>query len=152
MSFFENEVPDIEDYVNVSLHEAVANYSFVAGVLYRSDRKEFGFVPHRTGDFWACDCDDYDLKTMRPTGDYSAVWASSMGTAIGLAPGVLEMWQESGRLAKAIALRVADEWDGDSEDKILLQSVLEKCLAAYPDERRRLIGTTIVEESYFETC
>ena len=55
--------------------------------------------------------------------------------------------------AKAIAIRLSDEWDGKSEspeDAELLKEVIEKALNAVPDECMRLIGTGIIEESYFE--
>ncbi len=55
--------------------------------------------------------------------------------------------------AEAIALRVSDEWNGKSdfpEDAELLRKVLIKALSAVPDECIRLIGTGIIEESYFE--
>ena len=55
--------------------------------------------------------------------------------------------------ARAIAERVADEWDGKAEspeDAELLRSVLQKTLSACPDECMRLVGTGVIEESYFE--
>ena len=55
--------------------------------------------------------------------------------------------------AKAIAGRLSDEWNGKSEfpeDAELLKEVIEKALAAIPDECMRLVGTGIIEESYFE--
>ncbi len=55
--------------------------------------------------------------------------------------------------AIAIAERITDEWDGKSEfpeDADLLKEVLMKALSAVPDECMRLIGTGIIEESYFE--
>ena len=55
--------------------------------------------------------------------------------------------------AKAISYRIADEWDGASgfpEDAILLCKVLEKLLAKNPKECKKLIGTGIIEEDYFE--
>jgi hypothetical protein len=54
---------------------------------------------------------------------------------------------------KAIAERIADEWDGKSrfpEDTNLLRDVLARVLSASPDECMRLVGTGIIEESYFE--
>jgi hypothetical protein len=54
---------------------------------------------------------------------------------------------------KAISYRIADEWDGASgfpEDAILLRKVLEKVLARNPKECKKLIGTGIIEEDYFE--
>ncbi len=55
--------------------------------------------------------------------------------------------------AEAIATRLSDEWDGKSEfpeDAELLKEVLIKALKAVPDECMRLVGTGIIEESYFE--
>lgn len=55
--------------------------------------------------------------------------------------------------AEAIATRLSDEWDGKSEfqeDAELLKEVLTKALSALPDECMRLVGTGIIEESYFE--
>ena len=55
--------------------------------------------------------------------------------------------------ASAIALRISDEWNGNiqenTEDVILLRKVLESVLIKNPDECKKLIGTTIIEESYF---
>jgi len=55
--------------------------------------------------------------------------------------------------AKAISIRIADEWDGANdfpEDTNLLQEILEKLFSFHPDECRRLIGTGIIEEEYFD--
>lgn len=55
--------------------------------------------------------------------------------------------------SKAIAERLADEWDGKSgfpEDANLLKDVLTRVLSAFPNECMRLVGTGIIEESYFE--
>ena len=55
--------------------------------------------------------------------------------------------------AEAIATRLSDEWDGKSEfpeDTNLLKEVLAKALNAVPDECMRLVGTGIIEESYFD--
>lgn len=55
--------------------------------------------------------------------------------------------------AKAIALRISDEWNGKSDfpqDAEMLKEVLTKALSAVPDECMRLIGTGIIEESYFD--
>ena len=56
--------------------------------------------------------------------------------------------------ASAIALRISDEWNGNTnenkEDVILLKNVLENILFKNPDECIKLIGSTIIEESYFE--
>lgn len=60
----------------------------------------------------------------------------------------MKMW------ASAIALRISDEWNGNipenKEDVILLRKVLEHVLIKNPDECKKLIGTTIIEESYFD--
>lgn len=53
----------------------------------------------------------------------------------------------------AIATRISDEWDGKSGfpgDANLLEDVLVKVLSAAPDEAIKLIGTGIIEESYFD--
>jgi ferredoxin len=55
--------------------------------------------------------------------------------------------------AAAIAGRLADEWDGKRdfpEDAALLEDVLEKALLACPNECMKLVGTGVIEESYFE--
>lgn len=55
--------------------------------------------------------------------------------------------------AKAIAERLSDEWDGKSEspeDAELLKKVLTRALNAVPDECMWLVGTGIIEESYFD--
>lgn len=55
--------------------------------------------------------------------------------------------------AEAIAERLSDEWDGKAEfpeDAELLKVVLAKALNSVPDECMRLVGTGIIEESYFE--
>ena len=55
--------------------------------------------------------------------------------------------------AKAISARIADEWDGANdfpEDANLLQEILEKLLSSHPEQCRRLIGTGIIEEDYFD--
>ncbi|MBI5643695.1 MAG: hypothetical protein HY954_09515 [Deltaproteobacteria bacterium] len=57
------------------------------------------------------------------------------------------------RWALAIAERLSDEWDGKkdfSEDAVLLKEVLTKALCAVPDECMRLVGSGIIEESYFK--
>ena len=56
--------------------------------------------------------------------------------------------------ATAIAARLSDEWDGKAEfpeDAVLLKEVLTKALSTVPDECIRLVGTGIIEESYFES-
>ncbi len=55
--------------------------------------------------------------------------------------------------ANAISYRLADEWDGASEfpeDTILLRKVIEKLLTENPEDCKKLIGTGIIEEDYFE--
>jgi len=54
----------------------------------------------------------------------------------------------------AIAIRVSDEWEGQTgfpQDAKLLKDVLIKTFRAAPDEALRLVGTGIIEESYFDT-
>ncbi|KFO67367.1 hypothetical protein ER57_00885 [Smithella sp. SCADC] len=60
----------------------------------------------------------------------------------------LNQWAES------IASRISDEWSGKSsfpEDSELMKDVLTKALSAVPSECKKLIGTGIIEETYFET-
>ena len=55
--------------------------------------------------------------------------------------------------AKAISYRLTDEWDGASEfpeDAILLRKILEKLLTENPEDCKKLIGTGVIEEGYFE--
>ena len=55
--------------------------------------------------------------------------------------------------AKAIAFRIADEWHGASdfpEDANLLREIIEKLLIRNPEDCKKLIGTGIIEEDYFE--
>ncbi len=56
--------------------------------------------------------------------------------------------------ASAIASRISDEWEGNKsdnyEDVELLRSVIEKVFASNPEEFIKLIGTTIIEETYFD--
>jgi hypothetical protein len=75
-------IPDV--CVSLPLDEAIEQLSFVKGVLYRdSHDKTIGWMPHYTGNFLSCDCDEYALspkgRKRTPTGDYSPVWASSLG-------------------------------------------------------------------------
>jgi len=55
--------------------------------------------------------------------------------------------------AKAIALRLSDEWDGNKkeneEDILILRKVLENSLKKNPEGCKMLIGTTVIEERYF---
>lgn len=55
--------------------------------------------------------------------------------------------------AKAISCRLCDEWDGSTEfpeDTILLRKILEKLLRENPEDCKKLIGTGIIEDDYFE--
>ncbi|MBU0701203.1 hypothetical protein KKE26_07940 [bacterium] len=55
--------------------------------------------------------------------------------------------------AQAISIRLSDEWAGKlefPEDSELIEHVLTKALSTVPDECMRLVGTGIIEESYFE--
>ena len=56
--------------------------------------------------------------------------------------------------AKAIAQRISDGWDGNTEEnkenEFVLQKVLENSLKNNPDGCKALIGTTIIEEDYFD--
>lgn len=56
--------------------------------------------------------------------------------------------------ARAISIRISDEWDGNTkmnaQDVIILQKVIEKSLRRNPKGCKRLIGTTIIEEDYFD--
>jgi hypothetical protein len=63
------------------------------------------------------------------------------------------MVQSVNKWAEAIAERLSDEWDGKSdfpEDAELLREVLTKALASAPDECMRLVGTGLIEETYFD--
>ena len=57
--------------------------------------------------------------------------------------------------AKAITLRISDERDGNTkenkDDVSLLQEVIETSLKKYPAGCKKLIGTTIIEEDYFDS-
>jgi len=52
--------------------------------------------------------------------------------------------------AEAIACRIADESAYDADDKAILERTLAEALEKTPEAMRRLIGTGIIEESYFE--
>lgn len=62
--------------------------------------------------------------------------------------------QSLDRWAEAIALRISDEWTGNTvdnkEDVELLRQILENTLKTNPSECRKLIGTIIIEEDYFD--
>lgn len=63
------------------------------------------------------------------------------------------MSHSTNRWAKAIAERLSDEWDGKKDfpqDAELLKEVLTKALSAVPGECMRLVGSGVIEESYFE--
>lgn len=63
------------------------------------------------------------------------------------------MTRPANKWAEAIAERLSDEWDGKSEfpeDAELLKEVLTKALSSVPDECIRLVGTGMIEESYFD--
>ncbi|HNQ18397.1 MAG TPA: hypothetical protein PL134_02945 [Smithellaceae bacterium] len=67
----------------------------------------------------------------------------------------VNMKHSQNQWAEAIATRLSDEWDGKlffPEDAELLKEVLTTALKAVPGECKRLIGTGIIEESYFEIC
>jgi len=64
------------------------------------------------------------------------------------------MEQSANRWAAAIAERLSDEWDGKSEfpeDAELIRKVLTKALTSVSAECMQLVGTGIIEESYFES-
>lgn len=55
--------------------------------------------------------------------------------------------------AEAIAVRIVDEWDGKNEfpeDAAILKEILEKLFSQNPEECKKLIGTGIIEENYFD--
>ncbi len=61
--------------------------------------------------------------------------------------------------AKTIAARIADEWEAGSvykeyplshPDRPVLEEVLSEAFTRCPDLAQRLVGTTIIEEDYFE--
>jgi hypothetical protein len=53
--------------------------------------------------------------------------------------------------AHAIAVRIADEWRSDfAEDKDTLRQALEASLKSSPESIKFMIGTGIIEKSYFE--
>jgi hypothetical protein len=56
--------------------------------------------------------------------------------------------------AEAIATRISDEWDGNKikneEDVILLKETLKTSFINVPDSCVKLIGTSIIEEDYFD--
>lgn len=63
------------------------------------------------------------------------------------------LYDNMDKWAEAIALRLADEWDGAREfpeDAETLRDVLETTLKSCPKECKKLIGTGIIEETYFE--
>lgn len=53
--------------------------------------------------------------------------------------------------ARAISLRIADEWYSDfDEDKVVLRVALQHALINTPASIKVLIGTRVIEEDYFE--
>ena len=55
--------------------------------------------------------------------------------------------------AEAIATRISDEWSGREEwpeDAKLLQEVLTNVFMKCPEEMKKLVGTGIIEEGYFD--
>ena len=56
--------------------------------------------------------------------------------------------------AGAIARRISDEWDGNvkgnEDDVLILKRVLEESFKRNPKGCAQLIGTTVIEESYFD--
>lgn len=78
----EDILPDIE--ISFTLSEAVEMLPFVKGVIYQdADRRGYGWIPRKTGDFLSCDCDEFDLKTNSLTGDFNPVWVSGLGNVVG---------------------------------------------------------------------
>jgi hypothetical protein len=58
---------------------------------------------------------------------------------------------DSSLWAKAIAVRVADEWNSDFvEDRDILINALEVSLNKSLESIKSLIGTGVIEENYFE--
>lgn len=58
---------------------------------------------------------------------------------------------DSNLWAKAIAVRIADEWRSDfTEDRTVLMRALEVGLSKSPESIKSLIGTGVIEEGYFE--
>jgi len=59
----------------------------------------------------------------------------------------------NGDWAEAISCRLADEWSGKKdfpEDANLLQKILMELFTKHPELCKKLIGTGIIEEDYFE--
>jgi len=55
--------------------------------------------------------------------------------------------------AKAIAIRITDEWSGKQEfpeDASLLREILTELLLQNPEKCQKLISTGIIEENYFD--
>lgn len=56
--------------------------------------------------------------------------------------------------AEAIALRISDEWSGNTvennDDVVLLKTVLENSLKKNLKSCKKLIGTSIIEQDYFD--
>ncbi len=63
------------------------------------------------------------------------------------------MGEKMNKWARAIANRIADEWDGKQDfpnDAKLLEDILSKLFMAHPEECYKLIGTGIIEEDFFD--
>jgi hypothetical protein len=59
------------------------------------------------------------------------------------------------RWARAISIRLSDEWDGNTienkEDVKMLQEVLEESLKMNVEGCKKLIGSSIIEDDYFDS-
>ena len=75
-------LPELE--ITLPLVEVVGMLPFVKGVIYKdADRRGSGWIPRNTGNFWSCDCDEYDLKANALTGEFNPVLASGLGKVVG---------------------------------------------------------------------
>ena len=55
--------------------------------------------------------------------------------------------------ADAVATRIASEWSsmgGFAEDYALLRDVLRELFTLHPEHCQRLVGTGVIEDTYFE--
>ena len=60
---------------------------------------------------------------------------------------------ENQRWAAAIAFRFVDNWKeawNYVEEAVMVEDVLTKVLAQHPEEMKKLIGTAVIEDDYFE--
>lgn len=60
---------------------------------------------------------------------------------------------DSNKWAKAIAGVLSNGWDGKEfypEDAEILRQVLEKALISAPEDCMRLVGTRVIEETFFD--